>query len=176
MLHKYLTAKILQLKTSDSPQYQLLSLEIKRVRRKSFLGFGLSKVDGITHYGVRWNEYTGDNLSQQRENSCASWFAQLLQETHLIFLAKSIRINCCIVEVDIFLGWEKKKKECRPLVNLGCLARTLSNKYLNCGNILDSIFDCIHNCKIYPTSLKFACFYIRLQMCYLNILLVFSKK
>ena len=86
---------------------------------------------------------TPEGICLSREKTAALHGLLLLQETHLIFLAKSIRINCCIVEVDIFLGCKKKKKtrnECRPLVNLGCLAKTLSNKYLNCGNILDNIF------------------------------------
>ena len=44
------------------------------------------------------------------------------------------------------------------------MSRMLGTKDFNCGNVLDNIFECTHNCKIHLTRLKFACFYIRLHM------------
>lgn len=106
------------------------------------------------------NEHSRDHQSPQRENSCASWFVQLLQESHLIFLAKSIRINCCIAETDSFLS----RKTIMQAFGKFQVSRMLGTEDLNCGNVLDNIFECTHNCKIHLTSLKFASFYIRLHV------------
>lgn len=70
VLHKYLTAKILQFKTSDYPESQLLSLEIKRLRRKSLLGFGLSKVKGLHVMGPEERALQGSLVSAERKQLC----------------------------------------------------------------------------------------------------------
>ena len=63
-----LTAKIIQLKLSDFPENLPLFLEMKRLCRKSFLGFGLSKVLELHVKGSTRDVQARDHLSQQREN------------------------------------------------------------------------------------------------------------
>ena len=123
---------------------------------------------GITHHGVLRNEHTRDHLSQQRENSCASWFVQFLQEAHLIFPAQSIWINCFLEEVDIFLSRQIR------IQGFGKyrVSRMLDSKDLNRRNALGGIFE--H--ATYLTHLEFPCFYIRLWVLSSRFALVFSRK
>lgn len=83
------------------------SLEIKKLHRKFFLGFGLSKVLGL-HMGSPGMSTAAHHWSQQRENSCASRFVQLLQEAYLIFPAKPVCRNCCIEKADLFLSRKRR--------------------------------------------------------------------